>query len=37
LTYFLLEEAYTILIHSEVVDAWSSQVPGKFMGAGDDS
>lgn len=27
-TYFLLEEACTIWIHSEAGDAWSSQVPG---------
>lgn len=26
-TYFLLEEACTILTHSGAVDAWSSQVP----------
>jgi len=30
-TYFLLEEAYTILTHSEAGDAWSSQVPGNFI------
>jgi hypothetical protein len=36
LTYFLLEVAYTILIHSEAVDAWSSQAPEKISGEGHD-
>lgn len=29
-TYFLLEEAYIILIHNEAADACSSQVPEIF-------
>jgi hypothetical protein len=36
LTYFLLEEAYGLLIHIEVVDAGCSQVPANFLGEGHD-